>query len=174
MTSPVRKRRTYRKSPLDEDLILSWADAHFKRHGVWPKSRSGPVENERGESWNALQHTLLKGHRGLPGGSSLALLLRDRRGVSRQIDVPALSMEKILQWADEYYEKHGRFPVAASGAVESDPKETWNKVDKALRNGQRGFAGRSSLAKALYEHRGNRNLAGRAPLSPREISIGKL
>jgi hypothetical protein len=55
--------------------ILRWARAHKRRTGRWPKSVSGPIHESPEETWNAVNMALVQGHRGLPGGSSLARLL---------------------------------------------------------------------------------------------------
>ena len=44
------------------------------------RGRSGPISEAPGETWGAVDAALQKGSRGLPGGSSLALLLADKRG----------------------------------------------------------------------------------------------
>ncbi len=59
-------------------LILRWADAYFKLHGAWPKRGSGPVEGAEA-TWSGVDSALQKGSRGLPGGSSLARLLKEHR-----------------------------------------------------------------------------------------------
>ena len=40
---------------------------------------SGPVQESSEENWSALDLALRRGYRGLPGGSSLHLLLAHRR-----------------------------------------------------------------------------------------------
>jgi hypothetical protein len=63
-------------------LILGWADAHHARTGAWPGSGSGPVpEGPAGETWRRVDNALRLGLRGLAGGSSLAQLLEQERGV---------------------------------------------------------------------------------------------
>jgi hypothetical protein len=57
------------------EQILAWADAHFDLTGEWPKALSGPVADAPGETWRATDNALRKGHRGLPGESSLSWLL---------------------------------------------------------------------------------------------------
>jgi hypothetical protein len=61
--------------PLTEVQILGWADAHHERTGCWPSAASGPVLGAAGEMWRAVNSALGNGHRGLPGGDSLARLL---------------------------------------------------------------------------------------------------
>jgi hypothetical protein len=67
------------------EQILSWADAHKGRTGDWPARHSGDVA--AGDlTWKAIDAALHQGHRGLPGGDSLARLLRRERGrVMRRI-----------------------------------------------------------------------------------------
>jgi hypothetical protein len=55
--------------------IVTWARAHRRRTGDWPTVTSGPIEGTRGETWAAVANALRCGHRGLPGGISLAQLL---------------------------------------------------------------------------------------------------
>jgi hypothetical protein len=59
--------------------ILRWADAYYERRGKRPTPHSGPITEAPGETWNAVDRALFSGHRGLPGGSSLAKLLAARR-----------------------------------------------------------------------------------------------
>src|SRR5262245_35930304 len=50
----------------------------------------------------ACDAALRLGLRGLPGGSSLARLLAARRGVRNHLDLPPLTVTKVLAWADRY------------------------------------------------------------------------
>jgi hypothetical protein len=68
-------RNRKRLPPLTIDGILAWADAHQRRTGTWPHLQSGAVHESPGETWNAADSALKQGLRGLPGGSSLHLLL---------------------------------------------------------------------------------------------------
>jgi hypothetical protein len=85
-----------RGAPNEKDLplfyvheILRWADAHHGRHGTWPTPESGPIREALGENWSRVHEALYKGQRGLPGGSSLPLLLAERRGVRNMWALPA-------------------------------------------------------------------------------------
>src|SRR5262249_38383270 len=93
----VRNRKQL--PPYTEEQILLWADAHHARTGEWPTSSSGPIRDAPGETWMAVQVALRQGRRGFPGGSSLALLLGERRKVRNVWTRPLLSVEQILQWA---------------------------------------------------------------------------
>src|SRR5204863_334508 len=67
--------------PLTIKQILKWADAHHQKTGEWPNKKSGEVLGAPGEKWANINDTLSRGIRGLPGGSSLAKLQAEKRGV---------------------------------------------------------------------------------------------
>jgi len=69
--------------PLTVEQILTWADAHHARTGRWPSDWSGPIPGAPGETWAKVHSALRAGHRSLPGGDTLARLLR-RYGRVRQ------------------------------------------------------------------------------------------
>jgi hypothetical protein len=76
----IRNRK--RPPPLTIPQILAWADAHHTRVGEWPAESSGPVAESPEDSWRTISRALRNGRRALPGGSSLAQLLAQERGVS--------------------------------------------------------------------------------------------
>jgi hypothetical protein len=137
--------------------ILRWADAHYRRTGQWPMSKSGPILEAPGETWLAVQKALYDGKRGLRGGSSLAQLLAKHRGVRNPQDLPRLSYKQILAWADAHYARTGSWPTLDSGPIHDACGETWSAVSTALVDGLRGLPGGSSLARLLAKHRGVRN-----------------
>ena len=143
-----------RRPPLDEDLILSWADEHLQRTGAWPVVVSGQVEGLEGEYWHNIDMALRKGFRGLLLGSSLATLLQERRGAVYKNNKPEFTVEQVLAWVDLHYERHGRYPYDTDGPIEGAEGETWGAVENALRQGLRGLPGKSSLYKLLNESRG--------------------
>src|SRR5262245_50281068 len=93
-----RKRRRDRRPSHDERQILDWADDHFRRTGDWPRKTSGIVRAVLGETWNAVHLALYWGRRGLPGGTSLAQLLAEKRGYRNHLALPPFTEEKILAW----------------------------------------------------------------------------
>lgn len=154
---------------LSEELILDWADKHYQRTGQWPQGGSGKIPGSDGEKWRSVEHALRTGQRGLPGGSSLAQLLAERREVRNRKQLPPLTTVQILEWADRHHERTNCWPTGASGAVVDAPGETWLAIDMALIHGRRGHAGGSSLAMLLAKERGARNVWTRPPLTVEQI-----
>jgi hypothetical protein len=146
LLSEHRGVRNHRTQPrLTEAQILAWADAHQAARGEWPNAASGAVTAAPGETWSRLNAALWFGHRGLAGGQTLARLLAAHRPVQR----PPLTVETIRAWAEAQYRAAGAWPTARQGPVASVPGESWYAINKALRLGQRGLPGGSSLAKLL-------------------------
>jgi hypothetical protein len=145
--------------PYTEEQVLAWADARYDRTGKWPTHQDGPVPGAPGESWTAVDKALRDGLRGLPGSSSLARLLQERRGVRNTRDLSDLTEEQILVWAQAHYRRTGAWPRVKGGPVADAPGETWLAVESALREGLRGLPGSSSLAQLLHDKLGIRNKA---------------
>jgi len=142
--------------PLTIPKILEWADSHHDRHGAWPRCSSGPIPEAPGEKWLQVHESLSRGQRGLPGGSSLARLLAERRGARNIQNLPSLSVEQILAWADAHHVRWGRWPNSRSGPIPEAPSEKWQGVQNALYMGLRGMPGGSSLSRLLAQKRGAR------------------
>jgi hypothetical protein len=148
------------------EQILSWADRHRERTGAWPHAEAGPVPGVPGETWGKLNLALGRGLSGLPGGSTLARLLAERRG--RRL-APPLTVAQILAWADLHHGRTGRWPSALSGPVADAPGENWHPLDTALQRGGRGLPGGTSLARLLVQCRGHRAGVQAAPLTVGQI-----
>lgn len=155
--------------PLTEEQILTWADAHHERTGDWPGLSSGIVYEAADEKWTNINAALHLGLRGLPGGSSLARLLAEKRGIRNYLSAPLLSVEQILVWVDAFHALTGNWPKRWSGPINGALEETWSAVDAALSSGSRGLRGGSSLPQLLAEHRGVRNLRDLPQLSKEQI-----
>jgi hypothetical protein len=154
---------------LTHALILEWADAHRRRTGRWPTQAAGPVVGVPAQTWSAVDTALAVGCRGLPGGGSLTRFLEEHRGVRNPANVPALTPEQILRWADAHRRSTGRWPTAKSGPIPNAPGETWLAVETALRVGRRGLPGGDSVARLLVRHRGWRNKQALPALSVGQV-----
>jgi hypothetical protein len=149
--------------------ILQWADEQHRRTGSWPMRTSGAVHGIAGETWSAVAAALWFGTRGLPGGSSLAMLLAEHRNVRYNRNLPKLRVNDILRWADAHRSRAGHWPGKQSGPIAEAPGETWSAVDAALIIGRRNLPGGSSLATLLALHRGVRNKADLPELKVKDI-----
>ena len=143
---------------LTEEQILAWADAHYQRTGKWPTMEYGFVQDCPGEKWANVNAALLNGHRGLPGGSTLAMLLVEKRGARSNVSIPDLSIQHILAWIDIHYERTGKWPSRNSGTINGTDGEKWANIDAVLKTGGRGLEGGSTLAQVLSKLRGVRNI----------------
>jgi len=112
---------------------------------------------------------LRKGCRGLKGSSSLAQLLEAARGVRNRAHLSPLSVRKILSWVDAHHRRMGAWPVQDMSPIAEAPGETWRGIDAALRQGQRGLPGGSSLPRLLAERRGVRNRTRPPALTLKQI-----
>lgn len=135
--------------------ILAWADAHKRQTGSWPTAGSGPITAAPGETWQAVNASLHRGHRGLSGGTTLARLLAEERGKRNRKNLPRLTPQQIRAWAEAYRQPTGRWPTRRSGAIPEAPGETWSAVNAALMGGGRGLRGGSSLSRLLNSRRGS-------------------
>jgi hypothetical protein len=144
--------------PITEDLIANWAQAHHKLLGAWPTEDGGTIIGAPpGEDWNNVNAALVHGHRGLPGGDSLAKLLARCCGARTKPAIPRLTVALVLSWADAHHQAKDEWPRSDSGPVLGHPGETWGAIDAALQKGGRGLKGGSSLARLLTEMRGTRH-----------------
>ncbi len=139
--------------PLSEEQILAWADLYRDRTGEWPRRTSGEVTDCPGEMWSLVDGALREALRGLPGHSSLMKLLAEHRNVRNSKNLPPLTVEQVLAWADAHHARTGEWPRSGSGEILDTSGETWAGINTALSQGRRGFPVGSSLAKLLEEQR---------------------
>jgi hypothetical protein len=172
----LRKRRKRKKQPppprapvLSIAQILRWADEYHARTDNWPKRTTGVIAGSLGETWYKVDKALRNGTRGLPGGSSLARLLEEQRGVRNLAHLPPLTIRQVLGWADAHFQSNGAWPHKDSGPVIDHPGETWMNVDAALRQGLRGLPAGGSLARLLARHRKVVNGADRPRLTEEQV-----
>ncbi len=157
----IKRRKTPRKVLYPEwttELILEHVDAYFDAHGKWPSMNSGPIAGSVNDTWCGLNVALYQGCRGLPGGSSLSLLLLEHRGKRKYEFKRRLKIDAILNWADAHFESSGEWPNADScDSIPESPEDSWHKVDGMLRLGGRGLPGGTSLPGLLFELRSVRS-----------------
>jgi hypothetical protein len=79
--------------PLDNAALLDAAKPMLMNAEVVPDSVAKAARQD------AIKSALVGGGRGLPGGSSLARLPAQRRGVRNQAALPALTVDWIVAWA---------------------------------------------------------------------------
>ena len=154
--------------------ILGWADAHYQRTGNWPTISAGRVAEAPDETWKYIDGALGAGRRGLPGGTSLRMLLAKHRG--RSLSYKPLTVQDVLKWADEHHARTGEWPTYRSGVVHGVKDETWRGIAQSLRRGARGLPHASALFRLLLKHRGVKRRGGRmrvrdkSPLSYDQIA----
>ena len=153
--------------------VLAWADRHQAITRIWPTPSSGKVFDAPENTWHAINNALIDGYRGLPGGSSLARLLAEKRGRLVRIYAPRVTIKDVLRWADEHRRRTGDWPLTRSGTIECAPYEVWGNIDHALRIGCRGFKGGTSLARLLYKYRGRRSKGLRIPKPKMSPPLGQ-
>src|SRR5215813_3693226 len=47
-------RNTAGRAPLTEEQVLQWADAYYRRTGLWPTCTSGRIPMADRETWNSV------------------------------------------------------------------------------------------------------------------------
>jgi hypothetical protein len=139
-----------RGSPLSAEQILQRADEYFAQHGRWPTKVSGPIPGTS-ISWYTVNSRLRCGCCSFRAGSSLPQFLAQHRGVPQGKTPPPLTEKQIVAWAEAHFAEQGCWPRATSGAV-AGSRETWLRIDAALRIGLRGLRGGSSLHRFLKRH----------------------
>jgi len=144
-----RVGRHVRRPRLTIEQVLSWADEHKAQTGEWPREIAGPVVAAAGETWLRVNDALSDGKRGFPGGTSLAKLLGEKRGVRSRATLRPLSEELILRWARAFKRRHGRWPNRHSGPIAGANGETWGAVAMALKRPGRGMRRRTTLARLI-------------------------
>ena len=150
------KRNVKQLAPLSMAEILRWADLFYFRTGRWPVRHDGPVmpraDETWHETWDTVDSALRVGRRGVRGGSSLARLLKARRGAVYRPPprLPPLTVPQILRWAYAHHRRTGTWPARFSGRVVDARGETWESIDEALKHGRRGLP-QGTLARLLAE-----------------------
>jgi superfamily II DNA or RNA helicase len=162
----VERHHSVRK-PLTEKQILRWADDFFRRRSFYPSVSEVESPAPR-ETWRAIDNALRSGTRGLRGGGSLWQLLKDNRGLTKTTRSVNLSESQIMDWADDFFGEHGRWPDQKSGEIPGT-EEDWKSLDVALQKGYRNLDGGSSISQLLEKHGRKRNPMNRPQLAESQI-----
>ncbi len=120
---------TLTKESIWRDVLDELAASDIKK---WVSQASGPVMNCPGDTWSAREAMLIRGGRGLEGGSSISQLITER----------------IRTAGEKYKEQHGEYPHRNVGAFADDPRLTWADIDDAHQN-RHGIA-KSSLHRVFH------------------------
>ena len=166
-----RPPRLRNRPRLTVEAILGWADAHFQRHGDWPNANSGPIPGTD-DTWCNVQAALVRGGRGLRGGSSLAQLLHEKRGKPCHGKRSPFSVKAILGWADVYFRRHGDWPTKDGPIPGTDTRPGWLStppVEGTARPARRLFIGSSAWEAAGANHACQAATVGR----PRNPPLGR-
>ena len=138
---------------LTENQVWEAAQAWYGRTGTWPSQHiKEEVPDLSGCTWNAINHALVKGFRGLPRGSSLSQFLTSR-GASNRGSKENLTENQVWEAAQAWYNRTKGWPSQRTkGEIPELPGYTWVAINSALRVGGRGLAGGSFLPRLLASH----------------------
>jgi superfamily II DNA or RNA helicase len=147
--------------------ILSWCDCFFERQSRWPKSSDGEIPGTP-YSWLTVDNKLRTGWAQHKRGSSLPQLLHEKRGYRHRHKLPPLTRKRIIALAKQHFRREGRWPTTESGEIPGTG-ETWQRINAALAQGQRGFPGGDSLPRFLHRELGVVHRLASARLSVRRV-----
>jgi len=85
------------------------------------------------------------------GGSPLAIFLLEYRGVRNPRNLPQLTQKEIIRWAKSHFRPTGNWPNRNAGPVHGVRGLRWSMVDSALKRGNRGLLGGTSLARLFRD-----------------------
>ncbi len=155
---------------LTRRAIWQWARSHHELMGKWPGRDSGTVTGGPEVTWSTIDRCLKSGGHGLPGGSSLSLLIKDFGGLQNlRRAKPGLTRRQVLDWIDLHHERTGKWPDRDSGPVIGGGGISWGTVDKRLRYGGLNLPGGMTLTRLLREARGVWDRRGKPRLTTKRI-----
>jgi hypothetical protein len=140
---------------------------HKKITDEYPTNNSGHVigEPER-ECWNNIAQALYLGTRGLrydpnyKTRMSLGTLMESRFSDYKRENNRPLTIDNIMEWADQHYQKTGKYPNQRSGRGFLPNREHWGLINNSLLGGGRKLVDCTkyskrvnSLSKLLWEYR---------------------
>jgi hypothetical protein len=120
-------------------------------------------------TWRKVDIALRRGFLGLPGGTSLARELEKHRGLRNKGNLPPLTHDLILSWADHHHKQTGKWPTELAGPVLAKKGESWVNINACLRMGLRGLKGKETVARLLAKKRNVRNKTAVPQLTKNKI-----
>jgi superfamily II DNA or RNA helicase len=132
--------------------ILGWCDRFYRRESRWPKTSDGDIPGTP-YTWLTVDNQLRVGWGRRRGNSSLPQLLHEKRGYRHRLKLPRLRRGRIVALAKQHHQREGRWPTTESGAI-AGTDDTWQRINAALVQGQRGLVGGDSLARFLHRELG--------------------
>ncbi|MFW5705089.1 MAG: hypothetical protein ACOCXG_04585 [Nanoarchaeota archaeon] len=124
---------------LTESIILNEIKKHKNQYNEWPKSTTRKGECA-GFRWPTIDLSLRYGRLGLKSGKTLSELVEKISGESNKLTIEFLKKE-----IKQFFKKYNKYPTQYSKEKLSDGS-TWRAINSALRRGNRGLKGDSSLA----------------------------
>lgn len=143
---------------------------HYRLTGQWPHKHSGRLASDPDKNWQSIDAMLVRDSRREGMRITLADIVAKARGIPNPRNLAPLSVEQVLQWADDFRQKTGRWPQRKKHRhLEPAPDITWFSIDTHLRRGTRGLPAVGGLASFLDKHRNVRNKADAPPVTINEI-----
>jgi superfamily II DNA or RNA helicase len=136
------------RNDLSTKKIIIWIKNYYEKHKKYPLATSKEViPNSSGTKWYNVATSLSRGLRGLDKEKTFLEILQEN--FNYKLD---LNENFILSKADDYFEKHRKWPTTMSGKVDG-LSDTWKTLNSALKSGNRGLEGNQTLAGILFENR---------------------
>lgn len=134
---------------LTKEMIINAARRFYENHKKLPTiDTKEAVPGMDGEKWLNLSQALRLGLRGVAKSGSLSKVLEP---LKQELGLDnSLTKAMITEAAKKFYRTHGSLPnLNSTEPVPGMAKDTWAKLDKALRYGNRKLSKGSSLSKLL-------------------------
>lgn len=138
------------KISLTEELIVESIKVYLEQTGNLPHSHNKDfVPNLLNYNWVTIDAALKFGRYGLPGNSSLAILLNTHFSEQK-----ALTEENIVKSMVIYHEQTGKWPTSiTSGKAPGLGDHTWGSLNSSLKRGSHGLSvSGSSIPKLLNKY----------------------
>ena len=136
---------------LTEAKIKEWIEIFYEKESKYPhaedpnvyeRDSNGGYRIIKREKWQNINANLIRGGRGLSGGSSLADF-KEGHGFTDKI---VRTVEQLKEWMEIYYEYKGKYPSnigkksvykrSDKGGFDVAEGDDWSNIDRALERGE--------------------------------------